>query len=44
MTNIDSKFSLIFYLTLTLTIGKFNDKKGIFYLFYWQTSYLLLNF
>jgi hypothetical protein len=44
MAIIDIKYSFIVHLTLTLAIGKFDNKKGIFYIFYGQTSNLMLNF
>jgi hypothetical protein len=41
-----AKYGFIVTLTkfLTLAIGKIDNTKGIFFIFYWQTSNLTLNF
>jgi hypothetical protein len=44
MANIDIKYGFIVNLTSMLAIGKFDNKKGIFFIFYRQTSNLTLNF
>jgi hypothetical protein len=38
MANIDIKYGFIVNLMSTLAIGKFDNKKGILFIFYQQTS------
>jgi hypothetical protein len=44
MANIDIKYGFIVNLMSKLAIGEFDNKKGIFFFFYQQTSNLTLNF